>query len=75
VLENDFMVFVIFGEKRHGLSFIFIEISILFIIVGGIEFGDFKTQKWLKSLLIGFFSSISLTQPIKVNHFLLKKSL
>jgi hypothetical protein len=37
-----------------------------FIIVRGIEFGDLKTQKWLTSILTGFFSSIFLTQPIKI---------
>jgi hypothetical protein len=27
-----------------------------FIIIRGIEFGDLKTQKWLTSVLSGFFS-------------------
>ena len=49
------------------LSFIFIGISIFFIIIRGIQFGDLKTQKWLISLIIGFFSSIFFTQPLKVN--------
>ena len=55
----------------YGLSFLFIGISIFFIIIRGIEFGDSKIQKWLISLIIGFFSSICLTQPIKVIHFLI----
>lgn len=42
-----------------------------FIIARGIEFGDLKTQKWLTSLLSGFFSSILLIQPLKV-HFISK---
>lgn len=50
----------------YGLSFIFSAISIFFIIVRGIEFGDLKTQKWLTSLLTGFLSSIFFMQPIKV---------
>jgi hypothetical protein len=50
----------------YGLSFILVGISILFIIARGIEFGDLKTQQWLTSILTGFFSSIILTQPIKV---------
>ncbi|CAF1309622.1 unnamed protein product [Rotaria magnacalcarata] len=50
----------------YGLSFIVAAISIFFIIVRGIEFGDLKTQKWLASLLSGFFSSIFLIQPIKI---------
>ena len=48
------------------LSFIIIIISIFFIIVRGIEFGDLKTQKWLTSIITGIFSSIFLTQPIKI---------
>ena len=50
----------------YGLSLIFILISIFFIIVRGIEFGDLKTQQWITSIVTGFFSSILLTQPIKV---------
>ncbi len=50
----------------YGLSLLIIGISMFFIIVRGIEFGDSKTQKWLTSVLTGFFSSIFLTQPIKV---------
>ncbi|CAF3847329.1 unnamed protein product [Adineta steineri] len=45
---------------------IIIAISIFFIIVRGIEFGDVKTQQWLTSVLTGFFSSVVLTQPIKI---------
>jgi hypothetical protein len=50
----------------YGLSLLIIGISMFFIIVRGIEFGDSKTQKWLTSVLTGFLSSIFLTQPIKV---------
>ncbi|CAF0785228.1 unnamed protein product [Adineta steineri] len=50
----------------YGLSMIIIAVSIFFIIVRGIEFGDVKTQQWLTSVLTGFFSSIILTQPIKI---------
>jgi hypothetical protein len=56
----------------YGLSLIFAIISIFFIIVRGIEFGDLKTQKWLTSLLTGFFSSILLIQPLKVDSFIQK---
>lgn len=38
-------------------------------MVRGIEFGDLKSQKWLTSLLTGFFSSIFFIQPLKVNLF------
>ncbi|CAF4570593.1 unnamed protein product [Rotaria sp. Silwood1] len=50
----------------YGLSFIVVSISTLFIIARGIEFGDLKTRKWLTSSITGFFSSVLLTQPIKV---------
>jgi hypothetical protein len=50
----------------YGLCLILTGISIFFIIVRGIEFGDLKTQKWLTSILTGFFSSIFLTQPFKI---------
>jgi hypothetical protein len=45
---------------------ILIGVFIIFIIGRGIEFGDLKSQKWLTSILSGFFSSIFLTEPLKV---------
>lgn len=50
----------------YGLSFLVVSVSALFIIARGIEFGDTKTQKWLTSSIAGFFSSVFLTQPVKV---------
>ncbi|CAF1423607.1 unnamed protein product, partial [Adineta ricciae] len=50
----------------YGLCILLIGVSILFIIARGIEFGDEKTQKWLTSILSGFFSSLLLTQPLKI---------
>ena len=50
----------------YALALIMVAVSILFIIARGIEFGDFKTQKWLAALFIGFFSSVLITQPLKV---------
>ncbi|CAF4193018.1 unnamed protein product, partial [Adineta steineri] len=50
----------------YGLSILLVGVSIIFIIARGIEFGDEKTQKWLTSILSGFFSSIFLTQPLKI---------
>ena len=47
-------------------SFLIIGVSIFFILVRGIEFGDLKSQKWLTSVLTGIFSSIFCTQPIKI---------
>lgn len=50
----------------YGFCFILVGISIVIILARGIEFGDVKSQQWLISNLGGFFSSIFLTQPIKV---------
>ncbi|CAF4339360.1 unnamed protein product, partial [Adineta steineri] len=50
----------------YGLCIILVGLSIIFIIARGIEFGDDKTQKWLISILSGFFSSIIFTQPLKI---------
>ncbi|UJR18699.1 hypothetical protein I4U23_005606 [Adineta vaga] len=50
----------------YGLCIILVGLSILFIIARGIEFGDEKSQKWLTSILSGFFSSILFTQPLKI---------
>ena len=41
-------------------------VSIFFVIVKGIEFGDEQVQKWLSAILVSLLSSILLTQPIKV---------
>ena len=50
----------------YGLCLILATVSIVFIIARGIEFGDVKTQQWLISIVSSFFSSILLTQPLKV---------
>ncbi|UJR06650.1 hypothetical protein I4U23_010936 [Adineta vaga] len=50
----------------YGLCIIFVGLSILFIIARGIEFGDGKSQQWLASILSSFFSSVLLTQPLKI---------
>ena len=50
----------------YGCSALIAVISMFFIIVRGIEFGDVKSQKWLTSILVGFVSSIVFIQPIKV---------
>ena len=52
----------------YGLCLMFVGVSIVFIIARGIEFGDLKSQQWLGSILSGFFSSIFVTQPLKVNN-------
>jgi polycystin 1L2 len=48
------------------LSFAFASVSLFFIIVQGITFGDDKVSKWLTSLVISFLTSIFLTQPLQV---------
>jgi hypothetical protein len=50
----------------YGISLFLILLSIFLIIARGIEFGDLKSEKWLTSILTGVFSSIFLTQPLKV---------
>ena len=50
----------------YVLSFAFAGVSLFFVIVKGIEFGDEKVQKWLTSLIISFFTSLLLTQPLQV---------
>jgi hypothetical protein len=54
----------------YGLSIILVSVSISFIIARGIEFGEVKSEQWLTSILSGFFSSICLTQPLKVRRIL-----
>ena len=47
-------------------SFLLAGISIFFIIVKGISFGNDSCTKWLTSVIISLFSSIFLTQPLQV---------
>ena len=54
----------------YVLSFLMASVSIFFVLVKGIEFGNEKVTKWLTSLLISLLSSILLTQPIQVEIFL-----
>ncbi|XP_023236367.1 uncharacterized protein LOC111635594 [Centruroides sculpturatus] len=51
-----------------GWFFVFasIGVSIFFLWAYGIQFGNVKTSKWLTALVISFFSSVLLTQPIKI---------
>jgi polycystin 1L2 len=50
----------------YFLSFVFTSVSLVFVIIKGIEFGDAQVTKWLTSLIISFLSSILFTQPLKV---------
>ena len=54
----------------YALCLVLVAVSILFIIARGIEFGDEKTQKWLASVVSGIFSSLLLTQPLKVRFYI-----
>ena len=49
-----------------ALCILSIVVSIFFLWAYGIQFGDEKTRKWITSLIISFFASILVTQPIKV---------
>ena len=53
----------------YGFCVILVSMSILFIIARGIEFGDLKSQQWLTSIVTGFFSSVLITQPMKVTEY------
>ena len=50
----------------YMLSFAFAAVSLFFVVIKGIEFGEEKVAKWLTSLIISFMSSILLTQPLQV---------
>ncbi|RWS31890.1 polycystic kidney disease protein 1-like protein 2-like protein [Leptotrombidium deliense] len=41
-------------------------VSVFFLWAYGIQFGDEKTRKWVTSLIVSFFASILVTQPVKV---------
>jgi len=53
----------------YGLSYLFAGISIFFIILKGISFGNDSCTKWLTSVLISLFSSVLITQSIQVFNF------
>ena len=50
----------------YFISFVFAAVSLFFVIIKGILFGDEKVAKWLTSLIISLLSSILLTQPLQV---------
>ena len=58
-----------FKIVAYLLSFAFTSVSLVFVIIKGIEFGDAQVTKWLTSLIISFLSSILFTQPLKVALF------
>ena len=48
------------------LSFLLAGVSLFFVVIKGIEFGQDKVTKWLTSIIVSFLSSILLTQPLQV---------
>lgn len=48
------------------LSFVLVALSLFFVIIKGIEFGNDKVTKWLTSLIVSFVSSLFLTDPLQV---------
>ena len=50
-------------------SFVFAGVSLFFVVIKGIEFGQDKVSKWLTSIVISFLSSVLLTQPLQVSIF------
>ena len=55
-----------FKIVAYVFSFVIATVSLFFVVLRGIEFGDAKVTKWLTSLIISFFSSVLLTQPLQV---------
>jgi hypothetical protein len=51
------------------------SVSSAVVIFKGIEFGEEKCGKWLSSLIISFFTSVLLTQPLKVSGIIFKNYL
>ena len=51
----------------YMLSFSFAGVSLFFVIIKGLVFGNEKVNKWVTSIIVSFFTSAFLTQPIKVN--------
>ena len=50
------------------LLWVAVGVSAAFVTFYGIMFQDIKCKKWITSMLISFFTSVFLTQPIKVSY-------
>jgi hypothetical protein len=55
-----------FKIVAYVMSVSIIGVSAFFIAIRGILLGDLEVKKWLVSFLSSVFSSVFLTQPIKV---------
>ena len=51
------------------ISFIFAAVSLFFVAIKGITFGNEKVAKWLTSVIISFVTSVLITQPLQVIYF------
>ena len=58
-----------FKIVAYVLSAILARVSLFFIVVKGISFGDEKCQKWLTSFMVSILASFLITQPIQVTCF------
>ena len=56
-----------FKFVAYFISFVFASVSLFFVVVKGIEFGEVKVTKWLTSIMVSFASSVVLMQPLQVN--------
>lgn len=64
--QNRFMLPWWFKIIGYVLAACIVAVSIFFIIVKGISFGDSLCRQWLTSFLISVVTSVLLTQPIQV---------
>jgi len=55
-----------FRVFAYMLSFAFAAVSLFFVIIKGLVFGNEMVTKWITSIIVSFFTSVMLTQPIKV---------
>ena len=54
------------------LAFFFTFLSIFFIIVKAVSLGDFKTKKWLITVILGILFENILIEPIEVVNYYYK---
>jgi hypothetical protein len=66
IKKRNFMFPWWFKIIAYILSLFMISVSIFFIIIKGITFGNEKCAKWLTSIVVSLFTSVFLTQPIQV---------
>ena len=56
-----------FKFVAYAIAYVFSLVSLFFVIIKGLEFGDEKVSEWLSSLLVSFVGSVFLTQPLVVS--------